>query len=294
MKELGALLPGWRVTSLADRLTLTPPSGRDAGAIRIREHVTPLVPLRRILDEELERAGRALAGVHLVDARRFVTAEGEQAALFAVRGHDEGRIVERRVGVIFGDRSYQRYDALLLDAAQASVLGGALEELMQRATLGLGEKRWRRFGYTPPAGWRGRARGLSAEWMPPGFPDDDTVLVVPPARSANDPSVFEQVLLHVPAGYRTAQYTGPLPVTSDHGLQGTAWRAEAEGPEWAKLHYEIVEMFDERYAYRVQLSTTPERLERDRALIAQVARSIRPIAARAFHSEADVFHHWAA
>jgi hypothetical protein len=101
-------LRGWRVTSLADRLTLSPPSGADAGAIQIRERVAPLTPMVRLVEEERARAAEVLADVTVGLARRLTTDEGEEAALVGLVGRDPaGRSIERGLGVVAGDRFYQ-------------------------------------------------------------------------------------------------------------------------------------------------------------------------------------------
>ncbi|MCE9574852.1 MAG: hypothetical protein K8W52_17005 [Deltaproteobacteria bacterium] len=298
--DLHAMLPSWRATAIAGRLTLVPPGGRAIGAIEIREEVAPLVELAELTARALARAACRLDEVRLVDAQRFATDEGERAALLRIAGVDReaGCAIELAHGAVFGDHTYQRYDAVILDAARGPEIRAALDQLMRAARLGLGELRWRRFEYEPPPGWRASASGLTAEWSPD---DGRARLIVPPARSANDPSVFEQLRLGAPREVEMERREGPVAVASPHGLRGTAWRAigARHGARWIA---HTVELFDTRYAYRVQLvsEADPAAPPGDRddpfpGLVDRVAASIRPIPApRAPRvCDLDMLAHWA-
>src|SRR5262245_41487228 len=149
----------WSVTTGAEgqRICRAP----DGGWAELRERQRPLLPFRQLVDrrvEDLRAAGiRELAPER---ARRVVTVEGELGAIATTAGSCEGEPIEHSLAVSYADDFQVEIDARASRADQRDGVRAAVRELVSRFPVGLGELRYRRYLYQPPAGWHGVSRGL--------------------------------------------------------------------------------------------------------------------------------------
>jgi hypothetical protein len=289
---------GWTYKLTADGLVMFPPEGKDLGAIRMQERVRPLQSVRAILAPDLESAAPILDGVELGPIERFETAQGEYAAFVTIKAHAKGNPqhrVERHVAIVFGDDFYQRFDAIVQDAAAFDAMRVATREFAYRATLGLGELRWRRYLYQPPAGWQPLSRVHTTEWYPLDYPRRNSRITIPAARPTQDPSVFDKaLLLAVAPGLRVDGRDGPLPISNPNGLSGVVTRVRGSTPE-KQLVYEQVVLMDATFTYLLRLECHADLYETDHPIFEQVVNSVYPlpVASRPTEGSAgDPFVHW--
>ena len=283
---LPAALPTWRLHTLADGVALVPPEGPQLGALRIRERLRPLRSAARIFAE----AAGHLAATAREDGpiERIVTVEGEHAAIQVLRGNAAGDPFVRCLGVVFGDDSYCLVDAATTVPAHFAFFERSGRVFTSYLSLGLGHRRHRRFGYTPPAGWHAIPRGLDALWLAPGFPDDRATVSVLAARPAGDPP--EAVLADLLAGERLDGLTigavgAAEPVFTSGELSGTRWRVAAEiDGEAVPLDAFVLE--DDRFVY-------PIIGRRARDVVERLARTARAIPLPEPQAGQDALLHWA-
>lgn len=144
-------------------IIIVPREGRAHGHIAIREATAPLTSLR---------GAPAVALAELVgEDERVTTHEGELAGVL-----DDERGTR---AIIWGDFAQTEITGVAPREAVRPIIAAVVRELVQDLPLGLGFERLRRFWYRPPAGWRGVAHRLDAEWT---SPDGAAAIAVRPAR----------------------------------------------------------------------------------------------------------------
>jgi hypothetical protein len=277
--RLGDVLPGWRVRYLADGVALAPPEGRAAGGIRVRERIQPLRGARHVIDWVTDQM-RFFGSLSVTTLERMVTCEGEHGATFTVTALRGEVPYERTVGLVWGDDFYTQIDGGTDDAASFARFRHGVRDLTYLHSLGLGERRRRRFVYAPPPGWRGYPRGLIAEWYAPDFPKDHGFISVFAARVGEDstPSQLDR-LLHEMSwfGFQRESLNGPEEVSSADGLKGHRWRPVGKFRGGARLFFDVVVLYDKRFSYVLRLESRSERLEEHRRLFADMVRSVEQL-----------------
>ena len=227
----------WVRSPLADGVLLR---GAD-GTVRIRSARRPLRSAAWIF---------ARAGFAPGTAERLITCEGEHAALRLDRA--------RGAAVVFGDDTYTLLEAWMSDPAK---LDEALRAFAFYCPLGLGHARRRRYLYTPPPGWEGVARGLDADWRPPGYPGLDVRLTVHAA---------------LPAAGRIEDIHASLRAVRPPGR-----------------HVAADVFADGHFFYPVEVDAAPEHAALAEETLARVVRSIQPVPPPAPRGDTAAIH-WAA
>lgn len=260
-------LADWRLDHRADGFTLTPPTGRAGGGIRVHERRRPLTTMRGLI------AG-IMTAPPFSDARpgrieRLDTREGELAALVTL----EGAGYQRTVGAIFADDFYTTIDGVTTRPEAFARFGDAIRELTLRHSLGLGERRTRRYRHQPPARWTYRPRGLAAVWRLPG---GGAEIVVHPARphGAGGPTVMDQRRL---AGFRRLGLEEPTPLATAR-LTGGSFRmsgTRAGRPE--PIDVVVVALADDRFDYVLELEHTPEAAVEAGLAFTRIVTSVEPV-----------------
>ena len=271
--------PGFTQVLDAGRRTLIPPQGASSGVIHYVERVRPVRRFRATVQSLLEPDAR-FANSLVSSPEPILTVEGEYGALGMARTTTAGDPITRNIGVVYGDDFVNIIDAPAYSPQAADWFAQLTRYLLYHCQLGLGV-RSRRYYYQPPAGFYPRAEGLSCTWHPPDFPRNSVALIVPPAtpRTGTVDQVWAS-LLHSSHQLRFSveQTDGPEPFTSEHGLHGKTWCLSGRLANAPRSFRDLVVLADERYQYALMLeSGSAESRERCRALLPQVARSIRPI-----------------
>src|SRR5688572_16897301 len=120
---------GWTLVVAADHLTLVPPEGAAAGAIRYVERVRPLRRLGDIVRQRLANY-RGLVATEIGAPERLLTGEGEHAALVEVVGTVGGKPAKVTLGVVFVDDFYARIDGLALHPSLFDAMRAQVRELV--------------------------------------------------------------------------------------------------------------------------------------------------------------------
>jgi hypothetical protein len=272
---------GWRHERRAfNRIRCTPPDGEDLAEIVIHERVRPLTSLRTLV----ERVG---ADGAIDPAVRLATAEGELAAIVSFDAAGQ----HRTLGAIFGDDFQTIVDGRTARADQRERIRAVAREIVVQLPLGLGEKRHRRFWYSPPPGWQAVARGLVTDWFPLDHPLNPATIKVLPARPLD-------AMFHIDTFVRDDTFGDvkvdeithtPLALAA---LKGTLARATA-----GERVFLTAALEDRRYVYVLRLKTTIDRLVVDEAILQDMLRSCvpvpRPAADRLSASTTHALDYWA-
>lgn len=257
--------PGWEVVAFGDAELLFPPEGVEAGLIRYLERLAPVRPVRELLAGQL--ADDPDFEVSRIEPmRELVTFEGEHAALVRVRGRLGGAPCQRDIGYVFTDEHYARVGGVAHRPDLFDRWSGVVEHLVANCSQMLG-LRQRRYRYLEPGGWSRVDRGLRAEWMCPGFPDDPGQITVWPALPlALGGATFARGL--------GAASEGPYPVISAHRLGGDRWRRRFQLDDGRSVTRDLVVLRDDRYVYPARIDRAdPAHDEAFEAILA----SIQPI-----------------
>ncbi|MCE9579783.1 MAG: hypothetical protein K8W52_42090 [Deltaproteobacteria bacterium] len=259
------MLPGlasWRRQLLPDGVAFAHPAGPDHGALHIRDR-QPLRDLRRLAADTLARMPATLTDGALSPLRPIVTLEGEYGAAITLtaRFADGGRYV-RALGAVHGDDFQRQIDAVLVRPGDddADALVERVDALVRHACIGLGVRR-RRFLYTPPPGWHGRAFGLLTRWFAPGFPREAATIIIPPAMPVTEqPGIATlERLVHEagPVAFEPEEPPEIEALTLD-GMSGTLSRASGHYPGQPRATLQLAELADRRHAYRMTLEATAD------------------------------------
>ena len=269
----------WRSTPLPDGVLHVPPEGLRLSAIRVTEQVRPVEPLTTLIHDVVAQLAPVTDELVVAPHEQLVTYEGEHAALVRISGRRSrnGGTIEYLFGFIFTDDYYVGVVAYCTDEAQLKGFRISLRAFLLEYELRLGGRRARRFLYTPPPGWQGRARGLRAEWFPLAFPRHGSRIFVTPAVPCEQTfSELEAELRELLAspGFVVTHQLPKVRLSTEHGLSGWLWQCGSDAREIV-----AATMLDDRYGYHLRLDTVPEHLAADRALFLRVVQSVRPVPA---------------
>jgi hypothetical protein len=263
-----ARLDGWLLTLTSDGALLVPPEGGEAAAISIHEGLRPLGSIPGIVALATE------------PVETLVTDEGEHAAFVIARGGG----VERALAVVIGDDGYTLIDGRTAQPGRAADVRAAVRRLAVEHTLGLGERRRRRFRYTPPAGWAGSERGMTAIWRAPG---GDATLTVAPARPAGARLAGLEAMIAELERVAHAERVA-LPLIVAPRLAGNVWRACGAG-----RHTVEAALHDDRFDYRLRLDVSGSGGRAHEDAFAAVLRSIEPVPRPRGAATTEISLHWA-
>jgi hypothetical protein len=243
---------GWREWRAGDDLLYSPREGNLHCVMRYRERVTPLRSFPKLLDEVL------VEDVEFVPEERnkitrFVTDEGEYAALIVVRGTFRNRRIGHVVTAIFADDFSTLLDARV-EGDFVDRYAQQLLALTKTDRLDLGVRR-RRLGFKPPAGWHpiiGLA--LDVALLPPDYPKLHASITVNAAYPlANGIPPYEHQVLHdVHVGLGRGADTRKIAMTA--GLRGEEWEMIRTLPNnGGRIVRYLVVLRDGRYTYSAKL-----------------------------------------
>ncbi len=243
---------GWREWRAGDDLLYSPREGHIHCVMRYRERVTPIRSLPKLVHELLADDVEFVPGERN-KVTRFVTDEGEYAALIVVRGSFRGRPIGHVVSSIFADDFAAVLDARVeadhLDDYAQRVLALAKSD---RFELGI---RRRRIGFKPPAGWH-PIPGMSLDMalLPPEYPKLHASIVVFPAQPlAGGLDPHERQIQHDDhVGLGRGDDTRRVAMVG--GLRGEEWEMVRVLPDHAgKMVRYLVVLRDDRYTYSAKL-----------------------------------------
>jgi hypothetical protein len=290
-------LRGWRRAASGDRITLAHPEGDTAAVIRYRESVRPLARMSVIVEDLLARTpGFEVGAVGPIE--RGVSDEGEYTARVVVDGTIGGAPARREIAAVFGDDDHALLTGASIVPARWDELAAAIRFLLEKDAHGRGVRR-RRYLYTPPPGWQGRARGLTTEWQPPGHPREPTLLHVLPAHPVDDP--VEAVLAQTScddaeAGLVAAAPPAPEEIVLPSGLRGASWDMTLAAPGGRRILRTLVALRDARHLYVSRVETAGADPRPGQLALLGVLRSIEPLPAPGrsnTRGAAPVAAHWA-
>ncbi|MCE9573424.1 MAG: hypothetical protein K8W52_09720 [Deltaproteobacteria bacterium] len=269
-------LVGWRRVVVEGGVMLVPPDG--AGVIRIATR-EPLRPIGVVMAELARHGlgGRPVAPI--APARAFVTEEGEHAAVFGLRATGEPRVLERHVGVVFGDAHVAIVDGRVGEAADFARYADLVERITRAWCMGLGADRWRRYYYHPPAGWAGLSRHQGDVWLAPGYPARNATISVFHARPERSTRAIEQhgrLFEHLTSEYVPLGPSAANPLRADSGLIGEIALFEARHGAGVQ-HAANVGFTDGRYTYLLRLESDAATLDEATTMFRRVYESIEPV-----------------
>jgi hypothetical protein len=268
------LLAGWRLDARLGSFTLRHPAGADAGTVTYRERMAPLRPLGVLVRDFLSLTPSFTDAVP-APPERMVTLEGEHAALVVIAGRERAAPALRVLGFVLTEDFFSCTSGVATRDPEALV--PVVRALVRADLLALGVRR-RRFDYAPPPDWEPLARGLTAEWVPPGFPNDGATITVYPAtpRLAGAGSVAA-----LAAGFGpVVAAEAPEPVRAQAGLTGEARRSLVALAGGRRQHREIIVLDDGRHNYALGLSAgSADAFVRHRPTFQAVAASVEPVPA---------------
>ena len=279
------LLAAWRGYTMLDGTVFYPPEGETVASIYVRERVRPLEPIKHVIRRVQQALAPRMDVQTTSDIEQFETLEAEHGALVIMTGTSKtsGHPFEYAVGFVFGDDFYDRIDAYFAAPDKAAQYRKLTRDFIADYRLNLGDNRQRRFYYAPPPGWQGRGRGLLAQWFTFDFPKRPSQILVSAARpkAAVEASVMASVMVqHRVANLRIER--SQIEVLS-HPLGMEAYLHHAHGrfPRGSP----VTDLFsaaltDKQFVYSVRLETTAEWLEADRAVLVELAQSIRAVPQR--------------
>ncbi|MBP6741361.1 MAG: hypothetical protein KA244_00795 [Deltaproteobacteria bacterium] len=275
--------PGWSLQVESSRCILTPPEGAGVGVVTYTSLVRPVVRFAQTVQALLASDARfssAATRLEQSPIEPLITAEGEYAALTTVRATLRQQTLHRYIGAVYGDDCLSVLDVVAVSEQHADWLGQLARHFLYHAQLGLGV-RPRRYYHKPPAGWMPLASGLVCTYYPPDFPKNAVALIAQPATplEGSIDDVWASLLLGSQRlNFLIEDTHGPEPITSESGLHGKTYCLVGRMPGNPQSFRDLVVLADARYQYALMLESGDARArEQCRALLPQVARSIRPI-----------------
>lgn len=250
---------GWHEWRAGDALLYTPREGRTHCVMQYRERVAPVRVFPHLLAETL-----ADDADFIVDSKnkitRFLTDEGEYAALIVVKGTFRGRAIAHVISAVYAEEFSTCLDARV-ESKFADEYSELVLELTKADRLQLGVRR-RRIGFAPPPGWHA-IPGLSLEvsLLPPDYPHTHaaiTVYAAQPAANAIDPHAYQN-LHDIRVGLGEGQEVRRLAMAGSpqRPLHGDEWHTIRELPDAAgaarKMERFLVVLRDDRYLYVAKL-----------------------------------------
>lgn len=281
-------VPGWSWEVRGGGISLVPPEGNAAGAIRYRERLRPLRSVGALMAEKT--GGQRVPFTH----EHVVTGEGELATIVELQSTEQGRTVQRTIAFVFADDWYCEIAGLALRADQFERFARTVRQLVRDTQLMLGVRR-RRFLYQPPVGWAGYERlPQFTTWFPSTYPDDPTSIVVYPAIPAppNEEVSFSMLTFGPPV---TAEIVGELgePHTVDGArLVGKFWDFDARDEHRRPITRRIVMLRDDRYLYTVYLDAPSGELITRLSVLEALVKSIEPLQTPGMSRNVGLFDHY--
>lgn len=265
-------LAGWTRVGIENGVVLQPPDGTQ-GAILVRHRQ----PLKTIAAIATVVEATAIGGdrVRAIAApRTLVTDEGEYGALlsFATTG---GRERRRTIGVVYGDDWMSTVDGRCAAPGGFEVFEQLVERLTMSLALGLGSDRFRRYLYTPPAGWGGLSRFRCDVWLAPGYPQNLGMISVFQARPEIETRARKQhhkLLEELGAEYG-AQRSEPQPILTRQGMAGQVVTYQtADG-----RHAGNVVFSDGRHMYLLRIESDATHRDENTDAFLRVVQSVQSV-----------------
>ncbi len=284
---------GWNVRHVAQGVALTPPDGGGGGGVRIRERL-PLQTTAQIIDEATAQM-QGFDSVEVEQVEVLTTYEGEYAALWTMIGTRGTLRLERTIAAVWGDFHCTRIDGATDDPSRYDAFRGAVRDLCYYHALGLGERRRRRFLFTPPPAWQGYARGLVGLWIPPGYPARDHMIRVFPAHAAGTQtpaSALDRQLHEMSwAGFEQERAEKATPAVNDDGLSGVARRLVGRFRGGSRRFIDVTVLQDQRYYYPLRCDSFDHDSLVEDAFAATV-RSVKRLPAPVAVESSAFLSHW--
>ena len=255
--------------------------------LRYHERLRPQPAFSTIVERALA-SDREMRPHDIGKMQRLVTAEGEYGAAITIRGRRGNTQALRWIGAVFLDEFATTLD-VLATAHVAEVEALSLELWRgQRFEIAA---RPRPFYYVPPRDWQGLPSGLVANWYPPDFPANRSMIVVPPAQIVDDPAAAIEA-------HATELAAGLVVEHLERDDNYVELRGRREDTIVTRAMATIVV---EPRLYCLRLETLRvDRLDEVRDTFRAVAASIRPLPGldeiqlgRAFANRIELFDHWA-
>ncbi len=294
-------LAGWAAELLPRGVVFTHPDGPDVARVFYAERVRPLRRLGPLV-RGIVATTPGFVATAWGAPERLVTADGEHAAAITVIGTQHGRPAQRDFGFVFGDDFFSSIGGLCLRPGIEDELGAVVRDLTRRDVHALGVRR-RRFEYAAPGGWQPLAQRLAVQWLPPGYPANQSWLVVYPANpiaivdaAATPLTVIDNAFAYLDEIGYAVEAKGELEefvVTT--GLRGHRQRVRARRREGAGvLVLEVAILCDARYAYVVEFwCHDPVRWAEQHAAFESVVASIVPVPVpMRLAGSGQAFTHW--
>ena len=285
---------GWHEWRGGDRLIYTPRTGAVQCVMTYRERVRPVRAFPKLLHDVLA-ADPELVIEEKNKITRFITDEGEYAALIVVRGHFRGRPIGHVVAAIYTEEFTTLVDARV-ETAVIDEYAQRVLELVKSDRLELGLRR-RRVAFKPPAGWHViPGTGLDVTLLPPDYPKVHASITVEPAHplaQGFDPHEF--AALHDQAvGLVGGSETRKL--AEVNLLHGDEWEMVRPLPDGqGKLVRHLVVLRDERYTYAAKLEALEgNQLPNLMTAFHDLVRSFQPVPAplQARNDRGSIFEIW--
>jgi hypothetical protein len=293
-------LRNWVAKRSAAGIDYYPPEGESLGAIKLRQRIRPLEPVKVVVDRGIARLASIVDNAKVEESEDLVTSEGEHAAIVRVVGVStvDGQAVEYIVGLVFGDDHYDRFDAYCTDAREFASFRITLRDVIFSHRMSLGQDRSRRFLYDPPADWQGLARGMLVEWYPLDFPRNYSRIVVAPVVPENSTRALLEPLTLAFGRVGGLILDGEPPPErfgSTYGLSGQIHTQHGRYLEVEPKRPTIIStavLRDERFSYLLRLETRDEHREASTAVFRKLLQSCRPVP-HPLARESDLWEAWA-
>lgn len=194
---------------------------------------------------------------------RFVTDEGEYAAMITANGTYRDRKIAHIVASVFAEDFCTLLDARV-EAEYLEAHAAMVFQLAKTDRLGLGVRR-RRYGFSPPPGWHPvPGLGLEVVLLPPDYPSIHAAITIYPAEPIHggiDPHLLQNIH-DERVGISNDDEVCQAAFTPDwkrgKGLGGEEWTTRRSLPGDAlagKILRYFVVLRDERYYYAAKLET---------------------------------------
>ncbi|MFN0246647.1 MAG: hypothetical protein ACKV2T_07045 [Kofleriaceae bacterium] len=268
---------GWTLEHLPEAIMLVHPRGKDVARIHYKERAGR--PRRiDLLAREIVSGWPNLSVNSFGAVDRFVTNEGEVAALVGGSGTLGNRPIQLELGFVLTDDFYTSSMATTFDPSIAVEVHGALREAMQHDSLVLGLRR-RRFQYLPPVGWQPIRRSLMVEWIPPDYPAHETSIVVYPASPVSiGRASFDGVHTYLEGMGSSVISVSPVEKgTSARGVTFEQQDVVFQRPKQPIRKTRFVVMGDMQYQYLLELRiVTATDADGDKAVLRTLVDSVVP------------------
>ena len=252
-------LEHWHKTFEMDAIVCSPPAGPAIGAVRIHARRRPIVPMKTLIEQTIaDLKAHGVMDITVGPLERLTTVEQELGAVVTLFGRTFDGVIERTIGVAYGDESYLHIDGHVADTTHFQQFREAVYELTYYYPQGLGSKRSRRFEYTPPAGWQGLSRDRATEWYPLDYPKNWASITIHPATSLNqnpDAATLYMLVNDTNLSNFVADREQERTSVVVDKLKGTRVKTSGKYPRSEHLTYIAVVMEDGVYRYILRLES---------------------------------------